>query len=222
MKQAWKSGRRCARKDWATARLCNFGTEGLVKSGCPLLRQNISWTSTLKDLSLWVLYSDWELLKISMVFMHRHFKNVLRHLDNELTHLENVLRYLENVLRFRKCMQYIRNPCTFQLSKLWLASECLKMIGCLTKFVGNVYIAAPQIFPFLMSRGVLSFGVIKNPNFTTANIKGARNISHTIPQDIWMNERMNQCMIGWCWIRWSDSQTKYSQTNEVVWVTINK
>ena len=111
-----------------------------------------------------MLYSDWELLKISMVFMHRHFKNVLRHLDNVLTHLENVLRYLENVLRFRKCMQYIRNPCTFQSSKLWLVSECFKTIGCLTKFVGNVYIAAPQIFPFLMSRGVyLVLGWSKTP-----------------------------------------------------------
>ena len=151
----------------------------------------VSWTSTLKDLSLWVLYSDWELLKISMVFMHRHFKNVLRHLDNVLTHLENVLRYLENVLRFRKCMQYIRNPCTFQSSKLWLVSECLKTIGCLTKCIGNVHIAAPQIFPFLMSRGVLEWinawldgagsdGVTLRPN-TLRQMRWSGNHYHINP-----------------------------------------
>ena len=60
-----------------------------------------------------------------------------------------------------------------------------------------------QIFPFLMSRGVLSFGVIQNPKLPTANNKGAVNegggpvnnllsvdntsthsLSHPIQQDI--------------------------------------
>ena len=43
------------------------------------------------NLILWVLDNDWELLKITKVFMHKHFKNVFRH-------LEIVLRYLANVL----------------------------------------------------------------------------------------------------------------------------
>ena len=77
------------------------------------------------------------------------------------------------------------------------------MMGCLTKCVGNVHIAAPQLFLFLKSRGVISFEVIQNPKLPTANIKGAvkegggpvnnlyssgdtsaRNLSNTIPQDI--------------------------------------
>ena len=74
---------------------------------------------------------------------------------------------------FGKCMQHNGNSCTFQSSKQLLVSECLKTIGCLTKCVGNVHIAAPQIFPFLMSRGVRSFEVIRNPKLPTANIKGA-------------------------------------------------
>ena len=48
-KQAWKSGRRCARKDWATVRLSNFGTEGLVKSGC-LLNLNFKGLVSLSAL----------------------------------------------------------------------------------------------------------------------------------------------------------------------------
>ena len=69
--------------------------------------------------------------------------------------------------------------------------------------VGNVHVAAPQIFPFLMSRGVLKCGVIQNPKLPTANIKGAvkegggpvnnllsvdntstHSLSHPIQQDI--------------------------------------
>ena len=74
---------------------------------------------------------------------------------------------------FGQCMQHNGNPCIFQSSKQWLVSECLKIIGCLTKCVGNVHIAAPQVFLFLMSRRVISFEVIQNPKLPTANIKGA-------------------------------------------------
>ena len=49
------------------------------------------------DLTLRVLDSYGYSLKISMLFMHRHFKNVLRHFKIVLTHLENVLKYFKNV-----------------------------------------------------------------------------------------------------------------------------
>ena len=49
------------------------------------------------DLTLRVLDSYGYSLKISMLFMHRHFKNILRHFKIVLTHLENVLKYFKNV-----------------------------------------------------------------------------------------------------------------------------
>ena len=129
-------------------------------------------------------------------------------------------------------MQHNGSPCIFQSSKQSLVSECLKTIGCLTKCIGNVHIAAPQIFPFLMSRWVLSFGVIQNPKLPTANIKGpakerggpvnnlkcgtntsTRNLSQTIPQDIWINDWMVLDQMEWL----SD---QIEGTNEMVWETM--
>ena len=135
---------------------------------------------------------------------------------------------------FGKCMQHNGNPYIFRSPKQWLVSECLKTIGCLTKCVGNVHIAAPQICPFLKSRWVLSFGVIQSPKLPTENIKGpvkerggpvnnlkcgtdtsTRNLSQTIPQDIWINDWMVLDQMEWL----SD---QIEGTNEMVWETMNQ
>ena len=131
-------------------------------------------------------------------------------------------------------MQHNGGPYIFRSPKQRLVSECLKTIGCLTKCVGNVHIAAPQICPFLKSRWVLSFGVIQSPKLPTENIKGpvkerggpvnnlkcgtdtsTRNLSQTIPQDIWINDWMVLDQMEWL----SD---QIEGTNEMVWETINQ
>ena len=103
----------------------------------------------------------------------------------------------------------------FSIIQTMIGFRMFKNDRMFAKCVGNVPIAAPHFFPFLMSRGVLSFKVIQNPKLPTTNIKPwfkgpvkergspvnnlkcgtdtiTRNLSHTIPQDIWMNERINQ------------------------------
>ena len=78
------------------------------------------------DLTLRVLDSDWELLKITLVFMHKYFKNVfsyleivLRHLENVLRHFQNVSRHFKNVLiRFKNVLRHLENVLR-HLEKSW-------------------------------------------------------------------------------------------------------
>ena len=150
-----------------------------------------------------------------------HFQHILSNILSFLNILKPIIAWLiekcgisimlhtfyKCLETFSKCMQHNRGPYIFRSPKQRLVSECLKTIGCLTKCVGNVHIAAPQICPFLKSRWVLSFGVIQSPKLPTENIKGpvkerggpvnnlkcgtdtiTRNLSHTIPRDIWIKD----------------------------------
>ena len=117
-------------------------------------------------------------------------------------------------------------------SRIFLRKEI--NLGCLTKCVGNVHIATQKICPFLKSRCVLNFGVIQSSKLPTENIRGpvkersvsvnnlkcgtntsTRNLSQTIPQDIWINDWMVLDQMEWL----SD---QIEGTNEMVWETINQ